>query len=404
VFGATFGLASVIGPLIGGFFTDLGPLHLGSAEVAGWRWIFYINLPLAGLALFMILSRMPKLTHRVGGRIDFIGAALLVVTFVPLLLALSWGGHDMAWGSPQILALFSLSAVGLLGFLYAEAKVENPIVALGLFKNRTFSSANAAGFLTFMAFMGLVAFLPLYLQLGQGVSATVSGLTMLPLTVGLIASATLSGLLVTRTGKYRWIMIAGSALVIAGALLLSRVGPESSTLDVAARVLLLGLGLGPAQSLFNLAIQNAVDPRQLGVATSSSQFFRQVGQTIGVAVFGTVLTHNLQVEAARAPRPPSAHVQTLTLTDLERMAVTAQNAGHASPGGAMAHAKPLAPEVRQTITAAIRGVILTGAIVAILALLAVLFVPELPLRSRPRSEPLGEAPGEPPPEPEPAST
>jgi EmrB/QacA subfamily drug resistance transporter len=384
LFGATFGLASVIGPLVGGALTDLPTLHLGGLSVAGWRWVFYINLPLAGLALFMVAVKTPRLSHRTGGRIDFAGALLLLTTFVPLLLALSLGG-ERGWMSASILGLFALSAAGLAGFLFAEARVANPILSLSLFRNPTFSWANLAGFLVFMAFMGIVAFLPLYMQLGQGVSATLSGLTMLPLTLGLIASATLSGQLVHRTGRYKPVLIGGAVLTTLAAFLLGFITRSTTTLDLAWRVGLLGLGLGPSQSLFNLAVQNAVERRDLGVATSASQFFRQIGSTIGVAVFGAVLTHNLMADA------PGPSAPRLSLADLERM--SAERIVHHAAAGATD------PRVGESVTEAVRGVIFVGGLVTLLAFAATLAVPALPLESTDRIEPLGEAPGEPAPEP-----
>jgi MFS family permease len=384
LFGATFGLSSVLGPVIGGFFTDLGPTHLLGLTIAGWRWVFYVNLPLSLIALFVLIYKMPVLTHRVPGRVDFIGAILIVATFVPLLLALSWAGRDYAWTSPLILGLFAGSALGLAAFLIAETLVENPILSLALFNNKVFATTNAAGFVTNMAFMGLVTFLPLYMQLGQGVAATVSGLTLLPLMMGLIASAAISGLLVTKTGRYKPFLLGGVAMMVLGALLLSAVTPETKTLDVAWRVLVLGIGLGPIQSLFSLAVQNAVKPTQIGVATSASQFFRQIGSTIGVAVFGTVLTEQL-AEAARnaAAKTPGAHVHALTLSDLEQMAVNSQVAAHAHPG---VHAA-LDMTGRLVVTDAIRGVIFAALVVSVLGFLTTMLVPELPLRSR---QPAGE--------------
>jgi EmrB/QacA subfamily drug resistance transporter len=392
LFGAAFGLASVIGPLAGGFFTDLGPTHLLGLTIAGWRWVFYVNLPLAGFALFIIVARMPKLMHRTGGRIDFPGAALLLVTFVPLLLALSWAGRDLAWSSPTILGLFAVSALGLLAFLWVESRAVNPILSLSLFRNRTFSAANASGFLSFMAFMGLVAFLPLYLQLGQGVSATTSGLTMLPLTLGLIATAIASGQIVARTGKYLPLLIGGALMVIVGAVLLSQVTAQSTTLDVALRVLVLGLGFGPSQSLFNLAVQNAVEPSEIGVATSAGQFFRQIGQTIGVAVFGAILTHSLQTEGARAPHAPGAGAAAapLSLAQLEKLAVQQQTSG--SHAGAAAHR--VDPAMAATVTSAVRHVIMGGVVITVAAFFTTLLVPALPLRAGAHADPMGEAPGE----------
>jgi EmrB/QacA subfamily drug resistance transporter len=387
LFGATFGLSSVLGPVIGGFFTDLGPTHLLGLTIAGWRWVFYVNLPLSLIALFVLIYKMPVLTHRVPGRVDFIGAILIVATFVPLLLALSWAGRDYAWTSPLILGLFAGSALGLAAFLIAESLVPNPILSLALFKNKVFATTNAAGFVTNMAFMGLVTFLPLYMQLGQGVPATVSGLTLLPLMMGLIGSAAISGLLVTKTGRYKPFLLGGTVMMVLGALLLSAVTPQTQTLDVAWRVLVLGIGLGPIQSLFSLAVQNAVKPQDIGVATSASQFFRQIGSTIGVAVFGTVLTQQLAAAAASAAaKTPGAHVHALTLSDLEQMAVNSQLAAHVKGAHAAAHAA-LDMTGRLVVTNAIRGVIFTALIVSVLGFLATMLVPELPLRSR---QPAGE--------------
>jgi len=376
LFGSVFGLASVIGPLIGGFFTDMADAQLLGYTVAGWRWIFYINLPLAALALFMIVVKTPPLTHRTGGRIDFLGAALLLVTFIPLLLALSWGG-TAGWGSTPVLGLFALAAVGFVLLLVVESRVDNPIVTLSLFRNRTFATSALSSLLIFMAFMGLVAFLPLLIQLGQGMPATTSGLVMLPLTLGLIASASLSGLLVNRIGRYKAVMVGGAAVTALAAFLLSRLPVDAGLWGLVWRVALLGLGLGPAQSVFNLAMQNAVLPSQIGVATSAGQFFRQVGSTIGVAVFGAVLTHNLATGNAPAPTAngtQAAIVQPLSLAELERMAVMSQVGGQkAAPAVDIA--------VRHTVTEAVKDVIAVGTLVCLLAFLATLFVPELPLRS-----------------------
>jgi len=382
LFGATFGLSSVLGPVIGGFFSDLGPTHLLGLTIAGWRWVFYVNLPLSLIALFVLIFKMPVLTHRVPGRVDFLGAVLIVATFVPLLLALSWAGREYAWTSPLILGLFAGSALGLIAFLAAESFVANPILSLALFKNKVFATTNVAGFVTSMAFMGLVTFLPLYMQLGQGVAATVSGLTLLPLMMGLIGSAAGCGFLVTKTGRYKPFLVGGTVLMVLGALLLSAVTPETKTLDVAWRVLVLGLGLGPIQSLFSLAVQNAVKPTDIGVATSASQFFRQIGSTIGVAVFGTVLTAQLAAAARNAAaKAPGAHVHALTLSDLEQMAVNSQVAAHNGVHAA------LDMTGRLVVTNAIRGVIFTALIVSVIGLLTTLLVPELPLRSR---QPAGE--------------
>ncbi|MEO6338767.1 MAG: MDR family MFS transporter [Caulobacteraceae bacterium] len=375
LFGASFGVASVLGPVIGGFFTDLGTTWVFGVPIAGWRWVFYTNLPLSLLSLFMIVAKMPKLTHRAPGRIDILGAALIVTTFVPLLLALSWGGRDYPWSSPTILTLLGVAAAGLVAFLVTESLVVNPILSLGLFRNRVFATCNVASFVVSMAFFGSITFLPLYMQLGQGVAATTSGLSILPLMLGLIISSTISGQLVTRTGRYKPFMLGGALMMLLGLYLISKVGAHTTPRDLAWRMLIFGVGLGPSQSLFSLAVQNAAPPNQLGVATSASQFFRQIGSTVGVAIFGAVMTHNLAAAAAAEPRQPGQQVQALSLADLERMAVGAAH----KPGEA--HARPkLDPRGQKLVVEAITGVFNTGLGVMGLGLVAILMIPEIPLR------------------------
>ena len=387
LFGAVFGLSSVLGPIIGGFFTDLHPVHFAGLDIAGWRWCFYVNLPLAGLALFMIIVKTPALLHRRPGKIDFLGAGLLILTVVPLLLALTFGGRDAPWGSPKVLGLFAMAAVGAGLFVVWERKAPNPILSMSLFKIPTFRIANLAAFATSMAFMGMVVFLPLYMQLGQGVSATVSGWTMFPLMGGLIAAATLSGLYASKTGKYKAPLLAGGVLVMIAAALLALVDRNTSTWDVAWRLALLGFGLGPQQSLFNLAVQNVVPVHQIGVVTSANQFFRQIGSTIGVAIFGAVLTTSLADEGAkymRAHMPPQMvaameaagkGAPKLSLGDLEKAAVTAQVKGEAA-------GMAVPPGMAEVITAAIRDVIWGGLAVAAVGFVFTLLLPSIPLKDR----------------------
>ena len=293
VFGGIFGLSSTIGPLIGGYFTDHGTVTLLGHVIAGWRWVFYLNLPLSALALFIIIYRMPRMSHRAKGRIDYLGSLLIVAAVVPLLLALTFGGHSHAWSSPLELALFGVAATGLVLYVVNERYATDPILPLSLFRNRVFSTMNCAGFLVSMSFMSTVAFLPLFMQAGQNVKATTSGLTMLPLMFGMMGSAMLSGRLVARSGAYRSWILGGIAVTFVGILLLSRMSPGTTRPDLAWRMFVLGVGLGPSQSLFTLAMQNALPRNQLGVVTSSGQFFRQIGATLGVAVFGSLLTARL---------------------------------------------------------------------------------------------------------------
>lgn len=300
LFGGVFGLAAVLGPLVGGFFTDMGETSLLGMSIAGWRWVFYVNLPVGLLALFMIARIMPALPAAGRkGRLDLMGAALIVTTFVPMLLALTWAGTTYPWGSPVIVVMLAFSALSLLAFVLVEARVSDPMLPLDLFRIRVFTTANLASFVINVAFLGIVMFLPLFMQLVLGVSATNSGFTLLPLMSGMIVSSFLAGLLVTRTGRYKPIMLGGSVILLVGALLLTDISLDSTLFGLGWRMVIVGVGLGPAQSLFTLAVQNSVPFARMGVATSASQFFRQIGSVIGLAVFGTLLTMGVQREVPK---------------------------------------------------------------------------------------------------------
>ena len=385
-FGAVFGLASVVGPLIGGFLTQHGTMHLGDVTIAGWRWVFYVNLPLSALALFMIIARTPSLKAGRGGKIDILGALLVVAAFVPLLLALSWGGHQYAWDSPMILELLAATAVSLLLFVFVELKAPEPLLPLDLFANKVFSLGNGAAFVISMAFFGAITFVPLYLQLGIGVSATASGMALLPMMFGLILSSTISGRLVTRLGRYKPMMIFGSVMMLIGVFLMTRMSPETTAVGVAWRVFILGLGLGPSQGLFALAVQNAVPMSRLGVATSSSQFFRQIGSTVGVAVFGAVMTQALAAEVAKAGGGLAANV---SLDKLQALAAQQAQSGLG--------AKTLAvdPLLKTAFSRAIVDLFWAAGAISLIGLLLILLLPELPLRQHGRghAEPVAE-PGE----------
>ncbi|RJF72952.1 DHA2 family efflux MFS transporter permease subunit [Deinococcus cavernae] len=286
LFGAMFGLSSVIGPVIGGFLTDQ----------FSWRWTFYANLPLGLLALFMIIAKMPSLSRRSGGKVDVLGALLILTTTIPLLLALTWGGTTYAWNSATILSLFAGSVVSLILFVLVERRTPDAIIPLSLFNIPIFTVGNVASFILNMAFFGVIMFLPLYMQMVLGVSPTKSGTSMLPLMLGLIVTSIVAGQIVARTGKYKPWMIGGGVILVIGIWSLTSLKPDSHLLDLYWRMFLVGMGLGPAQSLFTIAIQSGVSLGQLATATSSSQFFRQIGGTIGAAIFGTLLMNGLHTE------------------------------------------------------------------------------------------------------------
>ncbi len=322
VFGSVFGIATVVGPFIGGFLTDHGTFRVAGHEVAGWRWVFYVNLPLGLLALFMIMYRMPVLRHGAGGHIDYLGAVLVVLTAATLLLGLTLGGTMYAWDSPYILGLFAVGAVSLVIFLWMETRATHPILPLHLFRIHSFRIAALASFVMSTAFLGVVMFMPLYMQVVQGINATQSGFALLPLMAGLIFSSIICGRLVTRTGRYKPFMIGGGIVLIGGVIALTGIGPDTTSADLAWRLAITGVGLGPAQTLFSLVIQNSAPPTEIGVATSMGQFSRQMGATVGVAVFGTFLTHGLTDELPKhVPLLPGAGEQRIDLAHAQTQAM-----------------------------------------------------------------------------------
>ncbi len=290
--GAVFGIASVLGPLVGGFLTDYGGGLIPG--IAGWRWVFYVNLPFGALALWFIVTRMPPLMPQgERGRLDLASAFLLLVGLVPLVLALQLDKTLYPWASPTTLALFGGAALALALFVARSLRSENPILDLSLFSNRVFSAANLALFFLGGAFLSILIFLPLFMVNVVGVSATSAGVSLIPLSLGLVFGSIVAGQLVSRVGHYKLFMLGGGAILLVGTLLLSSMSADVSYLRVTLYMVICGLGLGPSFPLYTLAIQNAVDVRKIGQATSASQFFRQIGGTVGAALMGTVLAAGL---------------------------------------------------------------------------------------------------------------
>jgi EmrB/QacA subfamily drug resistance transporter len=303
VLAGIIGLSSILGPLLGGWITDS----------FGWRWVFYINIPLGAIALTFIGLRMPFVKPTTArGPIDFAGAIWLIVSVVPLLLALSLGSSNpqpgqtaFAWSSWQIIAMFAVFVIGLIAFLITERRAKDPLLDLSLFQNRTFALGNLAGFVLQSAFFAAFVFLPLFMVNVVGLSATLAGLTTTPMTFGLIVSSIVSGILTSRYGRYKPVMLGSLLIMFAGFLVMGfTLTNGSNQLEVSLKMILIGLGLGASGSLYSLAVQNALPSEKTGVATASVNFFQQLGGTVGLAVIGTIfassLTSGMQTNMAQA--------------------------------------------------------------------------------------------------------
>ena len=287
VFGAVFGLSSVLGPLIGGFLTDNAGAWISGIE--GWRWVFYVNLPLGAVALWFIGSRMPRLKPADAGHsFNPVSAGLFVVSFFALVLALQLDKRQHPWTSPEVLALL-IGGLMLLGVWIAHSlRSKNPVLDLKLFRDPVFATSVAASFFFGATFLATLIFLPLYMVNVQGVSATGAGASVIPLTLGVVLGAGIGGWLSSRLGRYKVILIVGAAVILCGELLMTLFAAGTPLALILSAMIVTGVGFGPAQSLYALAIQNKVVPRELGQATSFSQFARQIGSTTGAAVAGAL--------------------------------------------------------------------------------------------------------------------
>lgn len=357
LFAAVFGTSSVIGPLAGGFITDL----------LGWHWVFFINVPLGLIAIALAALKMPSLrpVHARRPRIDVLGTLLLIAGLTPLLLALSFGKPEgsaaatgWAWTSPQILGLLAVAAVGLALFAVVERRVAHPVVDFAQYREPAFALSAGAAFVLGSSFLAGPVFLPLFLVNVVGVSATKAGVSMMPLTAGIVIASGLSGQVASRLGRYRPVILAALVfLTFAFAIMAFTLTPESTLLEVSVKMALIGIGMGPTLPLYTLAIQNAVPRERLGVATSAITFARSLGQVIGVAVLGSIFAATLAAAGIGV------------------------EAGEGAATGAAIAADPAA---KAAFTQGISRLYMVGIGVAVTAFLLTLRMPDAPLHAHER--------------------
>jgi EmrB/QacA subfamily drug resistance transporter len=288
-FGAVWGLSSVAGPLLGGFFSD----HATILGITGWRWIFYINIPFGILALVITSAvlHIPKVKRE--HKIDYFGALILVLAVTSVLLATSVYGPENGWTDSRTLTVFGLGLFLTLAFLWQETRAKEPILPLRLFKNHTFSLTSVLGFIIGAGMFGAIVMLPLYLQVVKGNSATEAGLKLIPLMLGIVSMSIFSGKRITTTGKYKIFPIVGSAVMTLGLILMSTLNETTSFGVLSIYAILVGAGLGLSMQTIVIALQNSVDFQDMGIATSSNTFFRSLGGAFGTAIFGTIFSNRI---------------------------------------------------------------------------------------------------------------
>ncbi|RJE90248.1 DHA2 family efflux MFS transporter permease subunit [Paenibacillus sp. 1011MAR3C5] len=377
---AVFGFSSVIGPTLGGWLVDN----------FAWKWLFWIFLPLGFVAFFMILFLFPKVETNKSEKIDYVGSLFLSLTIIGILLGFSWAGTKFDWGSWQILSLFIGAAVCLLIFILVEWKAKSPVLPLHLFRNDIVTISNVIGFLMNAGMMGALIYLPFFVQGVEGISPTYSGYVTMPMSIAMVIMSTIIGRQITKTGKYKRYAILGLPIMIAGMLIMAFM--NSVWLAVAAMIV-FGIGLGVGMPVFSLTVQNAVKPNELGVATASSQLFRNLGGTIGIAVMGTImqssLVRNMEKEATSAEGFSFENIDPALAKQLEMFhnpemlldQPKLQELQSTLPADVQPIITQLIETLRDALSSSLTTVFLAGTALVAVALVLSFFLREIPLRT-----------------------
>ncbi len=375
LFVAVWGMASIIGPTVGGWITDQW----------SWRWTFYVNLPIGALAAAAIWIELPHFRpHGVRRVIDWWGLITLNATLIPLLLALTWA-TDYGWTSPRVTGLLAFAFVMLFLFLICEKRAAEPFIPLQLFREPIIAVSSIAVFVLGMGMFGVILYVPLFIQGVLGVSATRSGSLLTPLLMGAVVGSMAVGQIMSRTGRYRWLAILGAALAMAGMFSMATMNKDTTNSQVVWYMIIAGLGMGVMQPIYTLVVQNVAPPAQRGAATASTQFFRSIGSTVGVAVFGSILLGIYHQDFQRSiPRGTPA----IALTPFKNPLLVVQfrsrlEAAFGRYPGGLDLLHRLLDNVRNSLVHGLHSIFLLGALLMAAGLLVNLFLREVPLRGRP---------------------
>lgn len=380
--GAMFGLASVIGPTLGGWLTDN----------LSWHWVFFVNIPVAIVAVAIAARTLPNIKRDTVGKIDWAGSASIAFLTVPFLLALIWGGDKYAWDSLQIIGLFAFSAIMIPIFIWIEHQAADPILPLRLFKDRTFSVGSLIMMLAAFSMFGSIIYIPIFVQSVIGSSATNSGLILLPMMAALVGGSIAGGQIVARTGKYKLLAISGFAVTATGMYLLSQLTPSSTSSEIVRDMIILGLGIGPSLSVLPLVIQNSFGLRDVGVVTGGITFARTIGGAIGSSVLGAVFNNVLNSKLADVPTGKLPASLSTVLHDpnviqnhdaLLKIGVTLQNLPlpMAVKQAILSSFEIYLVGVKSALTDAITAAFTISIFVAVVCLILMLFIPVKELRT-----------------------